>query len=289
MPINYERLRNWPFADVVQDYTERDCILYALGLGLGSRPTDPAHLAYTYEAGLRMFPTMAAVLAHPGFWLRDPETGVDWKKIVATGHSIVFHAAMPVRGRILGRMHVAGLYDKGADKGALLIYRRELFDAASGRKLCTVEGGNMLRGDGGFGGPRDAPPRPARPQGAPDVTIRIPTLPQAALIYRLSGDMNPLHADPAVAAGAGFGAPVLHGLCTYGIACRAVIEAAGAGRGALQSYSAEFAAPVFPGDELETAVWFGPGDACRFETRVTGQDRPVLTGGAARFGPLPQD
>lgn len=288
MPIDYDALLAWRFDDVEQTYDERDCILYALGLGLGSRPTDPAHLRHVYEDGLVPFPTMPVVMAHPGFWLRDPRTGVDWQRAVAAEQSIVVHRPLPPRGTVIGRMSVTEIFDKGAGKGALLAYRRNLVDKATGALLCAVEGSTFLRGDGGFGkGPRSGPAPPAAPQREPDLSIEVPTLPQAALVYRLTGDMNPLHADPEVAARAGFERPILHGLCSFGVACRALCEAAG-GQAArrLRHFAARFSSPVYPGETLRTDIWRVHEDEFEFRCRIVARDVVVLTHGRASFDPV---
>src|SRR5690606_34674588 len=161
---------------------------------------------------LRCFPTMPNILAYPGFWAREPDTGIDWKRLVHAEQEIALHAAIPASGRVVAQNRVTALWDKGPGKGALLQQRREIRDAATSTLLATVTQLSLLRGDGGFGpgGSDGAPPPPHPiPERAPDAVCDLPTLPQAALIYRLSGDLNPLHADPQVARTAGFERPIL--------------------------------------------------------------------------------
>jgi len=285
MPINYDALKSWQFGDIEQIYTQKDCILYALGLGYGSDPVDPGHLKYLYEAGLEVFPTMPVVMASPGFWLIDPATGVDWKKVVAAEQGITIHRPLPAAGRLIGRMRVTEIYDKGAAKGALLAYCRDIYDGATGALLCSVEGSSFLRGDGGFGGTAVAPPPPqSAPDRAPDGAVDIATLPQAALIYRLSGDYNPLHADPAVARQAGFSRPILHGLCTFGIACRGVLDFLGHGV-SIRHFSGRFSSPVYPGETIRTEIWRLDGGGLAFRCSIPARNAVVLSNGLVHLAP----
>jgi acyl dehydratase len=212
MALDVEKLLNWPFKELTHEYSARDTILYALGLGLGSDPMDEEQLRFVYEKDLRALPTMAVVLAYPGFWLREPGTGVNWKKILHGEQGIVWHAPIPAAATVTGRTRVTDIIDKGAEKGSLLFSERVVRDAKTGAKLVTLSGTTVMRGDGGFAGPAEEAPKPhAIPQRAPDAVCDLPTALNAALIYRLSGDYNPLHADPEVARSAGFPRPILHG------------------------------------------------------------------------------
>src|SRR5262249_45792425 len=158
----------------------------------------------------------AVVLAYPGFWLKRPDTGVDWVKVVHGEQGLVIHRPLPVEGRLVGRSRVTQIIDKGPGKGALILSERTV-SAAGGTPLATLTSTTFARGDGGFGGPPGAGPVPhPLPERAPDASHELATLPQSALIYRLSGDLNPLHASPQVAKAAGFPRPILHGLSTFG-------------------------------------------------------------------------
>jgi acyl dehydratase len=287
MALDYDKLLAWPFPEVEQAYTERDVMLYALGLGLGGEPTNRQHLRYVYEEGLEVFPTMITSLASPGFWMRDPASGVNWRKVMAAEQKITLHRRLPVNATVVSRMKVTDIYDKGANKGALLCYRRELHGKQSGEHLCSIEGSTFLRGDGGFSATRrPSPPAAPLPEGPPDVSLALATLPQAALIFRLSGDYNPLHADPASAELAGFPRPVLHGLCTYGMACRALVEAVAVPRALeVRSFSSRFVAPVFPGETLVTDFWQLQPGRFALRCRVAERDVVVLNGGQAELAP----
>src|ERR1700692_3072443 len=200
MPINYDRLLSPKSPEVVRAYTQKDAILYALGGGLGRDPMDEDELPFVYERNLKVLPTFAAVLGWPGFWVRDLDTGIDWVKVVAGEQGLVLHRRLDPRGTAIGRTRVTEIIDKGPGKGALVYSERDLIDGASGEKIASVTQPAFCGGDGGFGGPVREPPAvhpiPAR---APDLVCDRGTRPEAALIYRLSGDPNPLHADPAVA------------------------------------------------------------------------------------------
>jgi len=280
--LDVETVLAWRFDDVVQTYGEHDTILYALGLGYGADPTDPAALRHVYEDGLVAVPTMAAVLANPGPWTRDPRTGIDWVASLHGEQGLVIHAPLPPAGRVLGRCRVSGIIDKGPGKGALLMQERNLFDAASGALLATRTTTSFLRSDGGCGAPpREQPKPPQIPDRAPDIVHDIATRPEAALIYRLSGDMNPVHADPKIAAKAGFPRPILHGLCTYGIAGRALVATAcGGDSSRLRELHVRFSAPVFPGETIRVDLW-EHGAEWRLRARVAGRDAVVLNNGRA--------
>lgn len=282
MAIDYERLMNWPVPTARQQLTPRDCMLYALGVGLGGDPTDERQLRFLYEDGLQALPSMAAVLAYPGFWQRDPGTGLDWVRLLHAEQCVEIHRPLPVEGEIVGTTRVTGILDKGAGKGALLFQERAIA-LADGTPLATATMTSFCRGDGGFGGPSGPAPAPvAIPDGPPDLQVDLPTLPQAALIYRLSGDYNPLHAVPSVARAAGFDRPILHGLCTFGVAGHAIL-AGGCGYAAdvVRLLRARFTAPVYPGETLRTEIWrAGPTDL-RFRTRALERDVLVLNNGQA--------
>jgi acyl dehydratase len=282
MPIDYQKLKSRAFADVIQRYTERDTILYALGLGCGADPTDSDDLRFVYEEGLRALPSMGVVLGTPGFWLKDPGTGVDWRKVLHGEQGLVLHKPLPAAATVIGRTRVKEIFDKGEGKGALLFSERDVIDQSSGEKLCTLTSTTFLRGEGGFGGPQGPTPEPhPLPDRAPDRAVDMPTLPQAALIYRLSGDPNPLHADPKVAAAAGFPRPIQHGLCTFGVAGRAVLRTCcGNDPARLKTMQLRFSAPVFPGETIRTEIW-QDGNTLSFRARVAERDLVVLSNGRA--------
>ncbi|SLN30432.1 MaoC/PaaZ C-terminal domain-containing protein [Oceanibacterium hippocampi] len=285
MAIDYDKLMNWPFEPLEHRYSARDSILYALGVGLGSDPLDTDQLRFTYEDGLAALPTMAVVLAYPGFFLKRPEFGVDWVKILHGEQGIAIHKPIPAEATVIGETRFTGIVDRGADKGALLYSERKVYEKASGDLLATLTSTTFARGDGGFGGP-DGPtkkPHPL-PDRAPDATVELPTLPQAALIYRLSGDFNPLHADPAVARAAGFARPILHGLCTLGVAGHAILkQACGYDASRFRSLELRFSAPVYPGETIRTEIWNEGDGAVAFRARVVERDVVVLNNGRAEI------
>jgi len=280
--LDYETVRNWPFEPLVQTYTKKDCMLYALGLGFGSDPTDAGELQYVYEKGLKVFPTMAVVLGHPGPWLSNPKTGIDMTRVLHGEQSLEIHRPLPVEGSITASTRILDIIDKGPERGAIILTERRLFDSRSGEHYCTQQAGIFARGDGGCGGPRRALPRPrSLPDREPDGFADIPTSPRAALLYRLSGDYNPLHVDPAVAARAGFEAPILHGLASYGVAARAVLRACAVNdAGRLRSLCLRFSSPVYPGETIRTEVW-REGDTVSFRSSVPARDTVVLDNGRA--------
>jgi acyl dehydratase len=285
MTLNYHAFKSAPVAECEQRYEARDAILYALGVGCGADPVDAGDLRHVYEDGLVVLPTFATVLGFPFMWFADPRFGVDAARIVHAGHALRMHAPLPAAGSVHGRTVARAVCDKGAGRGAILVFERELTDLASGRLLATQTMTLMARGDGGFSqvpgnGPAGGDPlqreRLAVPQTPPDAVVMLPTLPQAALIYRLVADPNPLHADPRFAREAGFDRPILHGLCAYGMAGRAVVQAFAAGDATrLVRLVLHFAAPVFPGDTLRFELW-REGAAVRLRASVPQRDAIVV-------------
>jgi acyl dehydratase len=285
MPFDYDKLISFN-REVEQSYTVRDTILYALGVGAGIDADAPAKLRYVYEEHLEALPTMSVVLAAPGFWQREPQFGITWQKVLHGEQSVVMHRPLPVAGDVASTLKVDEIYDKGADKGALVYTSRALYDRASGDLLATVQQSSFLRGDGGAGGLTEGAPKPhAMPEGRPaDLSVTLPTRPEQALIYRLSGDYNPLHADPAVAVQVGFKRPILHGLATYGVVGRALVSALCGDHGArLKRMDVRFSSPVYPGESITTQIWReGPGRAS-FKSLVAARETVVLNNGYAEY------
>ncbi len=288
MTLDVQKLKNWPFTPVEQRYSARDTMLYALSLGLGRDPMDEAALRFVYEPQLQALPMMAVVLGSPGFWAKGPGTGIDWVRLLHGEQHLEMFEPLPAEGVVRGVTRVTALVDKGADKGALMLSERELFDAASGRRLALLKSISFLRGDGGFsaqGQASDAAPPapPPTPERAPDAVCDWPTRPEAALWYRLNGDYNPVHVDPAVAAQAGFKQPILHGLCTWSITGAALLRTLGGfDPTRLQAMGARFSSPVYPGETLRVEMW-QQGSAVQFRTKVVERDVVVLSHGTARW------
>lgn len=266
-----------------QSYTERDTILYNLGIGLGAAAVeDAALLRYVVEPDLMSFPTMACVLGVARDWFYDPRYGVDFAKVLHGEEDIEILGPLPASGRVRGISRIDDLWDRGVEKGAVMRFSKTLRNAAGeGIAVCTST--LMLRGNGGFGGSTQGLPQAVQlPQRDPDGAMDMPTRPEQALIYRLSGDANPLHALPAVARKAGFPRPILHGLCSFGTAARALVLALADGDASrLRRFGLRFASPVYPGETLRVEYWrLGEGNAA-FRARVIERDVVVLTGGRA--------
>lgn len=280
MAIDYDKLKNRPFEKLVHSYTAKDAMLYALGIGIGADPLDEGQLKFVYEEGLCAVPTLSVVLAYPGFWLKEPDTGVDWVKVLHGEQAIRIHKPLPAEATVEGQTRITEIIDKGEGRGALIISERDVYDQATGDKLATLTSTTFVRGDGGFGGPSGPTPTPHPvPEREPDAVCDLPTLPQAALIYRLSGDYNPLHADPKVAAQAGFKAPILHGLCTLGVAGHAILKTCcDYDPTRFHSLQLRFSAPVYPGETIRTEIW-RDGDVASFRSKVVERDVLVLNNG----------
>lgn len=279
MTIDHETLLNFPIPTIRQTLRWQDTALYNFSIGLGQDPMDKAQLDFVYEPRLKAMPSMAVVLGYPGFWIRDPGTGVDWVKVVHGEQSLILHRPLPAEGELTGISRVTGVVDRGAGKGAMVYSSREVRDA-QGVLLATLEMTTFARGDGGYGGPSGPVKAPhPEPEGAPDITLDLPTRPEAAIVYRLNGDHNPLHIDPDIARAAGFERPILHGLCTFGVVCHALMrtlcdyDPARFGRMDLR-----FSSPVYPGETIRTEIWRQPGGAA-FRARVVERDKVVVSNG----------
>ncbi|WP_127600692.1 MaoC/PaaZ C-terminal domain-containing protein [Nitratireductor alexandrii] len=275
--IDEAELRAFSFGEIQFEVTPRDAILYGLGVGLGNDPTDTNQLRYVYESALEAFPTMPVVLGSPGMWFA--KAGLDWRKIVHGAQSLTNYRPVPIGVPLVAASRVAAIYDRGAERGAVVEVDRNIA-TADGTPVATTVSTYICRGDGGFGGTVPEPVDDwAAPDRAPDAVVTLPTLPQQALIYRLSGDINPLHADPAAAAKAGFDRPILHGLCTYGLMARGVLDSFG---GRLAEISGRLSRPLFPGETLKLCAW-RDADSVLFEASVPARQTRVFAAGRARL------
>ena len=239
------------FALRQQRYERRDAILYALGVGLGV--DDPADLPFLLEDRLVALPTFAVTLGTPGLWIKAPEFGVTFAKLVHYEQAAEFHAGLPPEANVVAQARVVSVLDRGEGKGALVVLEREIGSAQT--LYCTLRQTLLLRADGGFGGtptPQQSNLIPDRP---PDHIAHFPTDRRAALIYRLSGDLNPLHSDPEAAHQAGFERPILHGLASYGVAAVAVARALGQSPTQVKRLDCRFSGVVYPGDQLSFRIW----------------------------------
>ena len=276
----YEQIMGVDLPHLRQDYTARDTTLYALGIGAAQDPGDAVERRLVYEDGLVALPSMAVTLAWPGAWFRDSASGLDFTQIVHASERIELDGPLPVAARVSARARVVAIHDKGPGRGSLLVTRREVMDDGTGRRLAMVQSTVFCRGDGGLGGPLIPPPGPHPiPDRAPDRLDEVPTDPRAALIYRLSGDDNPLHVDPDVARAARFPGPILHGLSTYGHVCRVIMRRRGFDAH-LRVLDCRFVGPVFPGEALRIESWI---EGARESFRVFAADRRVIDNGLAVF------
>lgn len=278
-----DKLEGYRFPEVFQSYATRDCILYALGVGFGENPTNRAELPFVFEEPeLKVVPSMAAVLAGPGFWARDPDTGIDWQRFLHAEQEVVLHRPLPPEAWVRAKTKVTRIIDKGADKGALIYLERAIQDEQG--ELATVRVVNFARGNGGCGG--DMGPQPAPhivPEGPPQTSFETHIDPRSALFYRLSGDPNPLHVDPDMAAAAGFERPILHGLCSFGIATRALLASyCDYDPGRLKAIRLRFSKPVYPGETMRVEMWRS-GETVSFRARVADRDVIALDHGRAEI------
>ena len=241
-------------------------------------------LPFVYEDHVKVLPTFPVVVAQPGFWARELDTGIDWVKVLHGEHDLVLHKPLPPSGTVTSQTRVLDVIDKGAGKGALIYSQRTVRDKASGELYATITQTSFCRGDGGFGGPQKAAPEPhALPARAPDVVCDLATRPEMALLYRWNADMNPLHADPAIAQAAGFPRPILHGLGTFGVAGHAILrEMCGYDPARFKSIAVRFSAPVYPGETIRTEMW-RDGAVVSFRARVVERDVVALNNGRAEI------
>ncbi len=282
--MNLEKLSSLRLPEIRAAFTRRDTMLYALGVGACQDPLDPSQLKFVYEGALQALPSLCCVVAHPGAWIVAPELQINYVKLVHAEQYFHLAAPLPAEGELVGRYRVTGVVDKGIASGALVYFEKSLH-RVDGTLVGTVESSYFLRGDGGcghWGQPgRELPAIPATP---PTGCIDMPSLPIAALIYRLSGDYNPLHADPVIAKKAGFDRPILHGLCTYGIACQSLIRALcpdDASR--LTRMGARFTKPVYPGETIRTEYWTTGDASIRFRSLSVERNEVVLDRGIAHI------
>jgi acyl dehydratase len=284
MTIVYDKLMALEIAPAEQVYEPKDCMLYALGVGLGHDPMNEDELGFVYEKNLKVLPTMATVLAHSGSLVRNPNSGINWVMVVNGEQGFTLHRPLAAHGTLVGRTRIVEVIDKGAGKGALLLTERKITDKATGALVGTVTQTIFCRGDGGFGGPaRQTPPPHPIPSRAPDTVCDLGTRPEMALIYRLSGDYNPLHAEPAAAKAAGFDRPILHGLGTFGVSGHALLKTmCGYDPARLTSFSGRFSAPVFPGETIRTEMWCD-GPVVSFRARVIERDVIAINNGRAEL------
>ena len=285
MPINYDKLINVDIPEVEQRLTRRDTMLYALGVGLGADPCDENQLKFVYEKELEALPTMAIVLAASSGWTaKRPEVGITSSHTVHGEQGFRILKPLPVEGDLLGKTRVTSVVDKGQGKGALMMTENVVREKATGEVVCTLTSTTFARADGGFGGPTGPvkTPHPV-PLTQPQHVCDLPTLPQAALIYRLSGDYNALHADPKHAQKVGFKSPILHGRCTFSVVGHALLKTlCGYDARRFVSMEGRFSSPVYPGETIRTEMW-QDGNVVSFRATVPARGVTVLSHGRAEI------
>jgi acyl dehydratase len=290
MAIFYPDILDQKTAARTFTYGDKDVMLYALGVGMSHDPMDERELAFTYEKNLKVIPTAATVLASA---MGRPARGADqveqkpghrpsqinFLMVVHGEQKVELHKPLPTSGTFTAQGRTVGAFDKGKDKGAVIV-NETIWTDEKGEKDATPTGSTFARGDGGFGGPSEGQPEPHQiPSRKADLSVDISTREDQALLYRLNGDRNPLHSDPESAKRSGFPRPILHGLCTYGITCRAVLQAiTGYDPDQILSHQARFSAPVFPGDTITVDLW-KDGKNISFEARVAARNATVIKNG----------
>ncbi len=267
------------YTDIDYRYSDRETMMYALSIGLGRDPMNDAELDYVYEqrGQLKTVPTMSSVLVQDLF---GPDLGWDYGQVLHIEQRMSLYRPLPPQGHLKINKYVKAAYDLGRRRGATVMFEAEGRLAADDTALFTIGSTVMARGDGGFGGPRGSGPSPHRPpRRDPDLSCELPTRLDQPLWYRLNDDRNPLHADPAIAAAAGFERPILHGLCTYGIACHAVLKTiCDYDYTLIEGFDARFSAPVIPGDTIRTDMW-QDGNVVSFQCTASERDVVVLKNG----------
>jgi acyl dehydratase len=275
MPIDPVKALGTPFEETRSSWGQDDIILYHLGVGAGWQATDPKELEYTYEGHLKVLPSFAVIPAQSCMPLTVPGLEFDPALMLHGEQELIIHSPVPTAADVIHSGRVAELWDKG--KAAVAVFEMSTRDASSGDLICVNRFSTFLRGEGGFGGESGPKPGNEPPERAPDIVVESPTLPQQALLYRLNGDKNPLHADPEFAKLGGFDRPILHGLCSYGIVCKAVVDHALDGdTAAVARYQVRFAGVVFPGETIVTSMWH-ENDQVLVQAHVKERNTPVIT------------
>ncbi len=283
MPIDIDRLMRFTPPSARQELAPRDIAFYALSIGVGSDPCDTRQLPFVDPLqGPVVMPAMVLVMAHPGFYLADPESGVDPKAVLHADQAIELIGQIPAAGEVTSHTRITEVLDKGPGRPALILSETLLSDP-QGAPFARLKRTTFIRGGGGFGGATEAadpaPVDPA-PEGPSDYVVDLATRPEQALFYRLNGDLNPLHSNPELARQVGFERPILHGLCTMGVVCHALLCTLGHYRAeAMRAVSLRFSKPVYPGETIRTEIWRDGS----FRARVVERDVVVVDRGFARF------
>ena len=279
MTINYDEIMNLTSENVEISYSDKDSILYSLGIGLGNDPMNLNELKYVYENSQSVLPSMAT-----NFQYHSPlllKTNINFIMVVHGEQRLSITNALPVSGDFIANAKVIGCYDKGPARGAIIEVETTVKNKKNNEEICKLVSTTFARGDGGFGGPDSPKKEIFIPDGEPDYVSEVSTKPDQALIFRLSGDYNPLHSDPNFAKAAGFEKPILHGMCTYGIACRSLVnEICDNDASKLKRFDCRFSSPVYPGETIITEMW-KKDKMIYFNSKVKERDKLVLKNGVS--------
>ncbi|MDE0511914.1 MAG: MaoC/PaaZ C-terminal domain-containing protein [Gammaproteobacteria bacterium] len=280
--MNLDALRAHEFEPMIASYSDHDVMLYALSLGVCDDPLDENELPFVYEKNLRVLPSITAVLANKGGWITDKKFDVNFVQLLHGEQRAQYVKPLPPSGELSAEYRVSAVVDKGEGKGTLVYIDKILSDNATGDHLCTVTSTLFLRADGGCGSFGEAPAELVKvPESSPDFVEELTTSQRAALLYRLNGDRNPLHADPEIATKAGFEAPILHGLCTYGICGFSILRnALDYDITRLKTLDLRFSSPVLPGETLQVEGW-EVDSGIAFQAKVKERDKLVISNGLA--------
>jgi acyl dehydratase len=282
MVLSAQSMLDFPVPDATQTVTAKDAILYALSVGYGTNPLEASALRRVYERDLLTAPTFANIVAHAGAWMK--ETGADWARLVHAEQRLTIHRLVPLDTPMISRSRVLSVVDRGVEKGMFISFERVLATVDGNEPIATIMQTNACRGDGGCGSAGSPPEALAKvPDRAPDLDFSVDLSDSAALLYRLNGDLNPLHVDPQAASLGGFPRPILHGLCSFGYAGYAIVAAIDPSMVTdLGSIAARFSAPVFPGETITFQIW-REGAEVRFRGIVAARGVTILDNGTARL------
>ncbi|MBO0854145.1 MAG: MaoC family dehydratase N-terminal domain-containing protein [Nocardia sp.] len=280
MPIDLKTALGAELPSQEFSWAPSDVQLYHLGLGAGARWTDPGELRYLDDKRPQVLPSFATVATTLGDTeppkVEYPGVTIDLAKVVHGSQEIVVHRPIPATGKATATGKVTELWDKGS---AAVLTRELTITDSEGEPLWTDISSIFAKGEGGFGGERGPSNKVELPDRTPDFEILTPTLPQQALLYRMCGDRNPLHSDPEFARGAGFPNPILHGLCSYGLVCKAATDTVlDSDSGRVTGFRARFAGVLYPGETIRSRIWREGNELTIAATVVERDDAAVLSG-----------
>jgi len=284
MPIDVEKAMSAELKQIPYEYTEKDVILYALGVGAGVPPTDKNQLKFTYENGLKVLPTFGVIPPFSALMGVAGMPGMSFNPMMllhGEQYLEICKHPVPKKGKLINKPNIKGIYDKG--KGALVLLEC-VSETEDGDAVFKNVFSLFIRGEGGFGGESGPKPGNFPPEREPDKVVEMKTLPQQALVYRLSGDMNPLHVDPNMAAVGGFDKPILHGLCTFGHVGRAVLEEyCECDPAKFKSIQVRFSSHVFPGETIVVEMWKEGEDTVILKAKTAERGLDVITNAAVKL------